>query len=246
MATGTTAQASSKAAELSTLVHEATAAAKAAAAAVTPRHLPPHHHATFLGIHLTGEINTGELLVALGTVLLAGVTWRLSRRTAASVDVARQTAEAERASVDAMHMPFVIAVPTPITDLAALHEAEFREVPLVDIPSVIHRKAKSTSYWVLGLRLWNLGVGPAIVKGLRLTDGDGTEYLDDTSPDQPCAAGQSYDPEIEISQWPDNSRAATLTIDYVDASGKPYVTESKAWINGDAVTCTTHRRLEPS
>jgi hypothetical protein len=246
VATGTTAQVGSKAAELSTFVHEAAAAAKAAAAQVTPLHVAPQHHATFLGIHLTGEINTGELLVALGTILLAGVTWRLSRRTAASVDVARQSAEAERASVDAMHMPFVIAVPTPIGDLATLHEAEFRDVPFADIPAAIHCKAKSTSYSVLRLRLWNIGVGPAIVKGLRLTDGDGTEYLDDTSPDEPCAAGQAYDPEIEISQWPDDDSPATLTIDYVDASGKPYLTESKAWIRNDAVTCTTHRRLEPS
>jgi hypothetical protein len=246
VATGATPQVGSKAAELSTLVHEATAAARAAAAAVTSMQVPARHHATFLGVHLTGEINTGELLVALGTVLLAGVTWRLSRRTAASVDVARQSAEAERASVDAMHMPFVIAVPTPAGDLATLHAAEFRDVPLADIPTQLHRKAKSTSYSVLRLRLWNIGVGPAIVKGLRLTDGHGTEYLDDSSPDQPCAAGQAYDPEIDIGQWPDDDSPATLTIDYVDASGKPYLTESKAWIRNDAVTCTTHQRLEPS
>jgi hypothetical protein len=186
-------------------------------------------------------VNAGELLVGLGTLALAGFTWRLASTTSASVAAARDSADAERASVDAMHMPFVIAVPTPADALIDKHAQEYADVKRADVPTQIHRVEDGS---VLRLRLWNIGVGPAIVTGLRLHY-QGDEFLDDSSPDVPIAANQPHDAEVDTMNWPIERHAATLTIDYIDATGKPYVTQSNAWIEGGLVACSTYQQWAP-
>jgi hypothetical protein len=80
-------------------------------------------------------VNAGELLVGIGTLALAGFTWRLAATTSASVAVARDSADAERASVDAMHLPDVIAVPSPVATLIEKHSDEYGDVRRADIPT---------------------------------------------------------------------------------------------------------------
>lgn len=52
-------------------------------------------------IRVTGTLDAGSLLVALATLALALITWRLARTTKESVGQATLSAEAARESVDA-------------------------------------------------------------------------------------------------------------------------------------------------
>ena len=45
-------------------------------------------------LHFTGDLPLGDLLVAVGTLLLAGFTWRLAQQTKADVALTRQSVEA--------------------------------------------------------------------------------------------------------------------------------------------------------
>ena len=45
-------------------------------------------------LHITGDVPLGDLLVAAGTLLLAGFTWQLARQTRVDVGLTRQSVEA--------------------------------------------------------------------------------------------------------------------------------------------------------
>jgi hypothetical protein len=110
---------------------------------------------------ITGSIDAGTLLVALATLVLAAVTWRLAHSTAESVRAAQSSAEAERLSIEAMAMPYVVIQPQERDkDILGL-EGGSAEAPILS----------------LHVRLLNIGSGPAIVSEVRLDSTQATTSL---------------------------------------------------------------------
>jgi hypothetical protein len=203
-----------------------------------------------LAVHLSGNINLGELIVGVGTLALAVITWRLARATGASVaeakvsakaakegvEAARDSAAAERASVEAMAMPYVIAVPREVG----------AEIQFAPRPS---QKGVGT----LELCLWNLGSGPSIITSVGLSR-QGEPLLSELPRWIPLAAGNQFPGvNIDVGSWPtapeNEPVAATLKIEYLHSNGRPYRTDSDVKIEGSVLTCLTFRRSpaeEPS
>jgi hypothetical protein len=172
-------------------------------------------------LHFTGDLPLGDLLVAVGTLLLAGFTWRLAQQTKADVALTRQ-------SVEAIDMPFVIATAIPTAGTIQFH------------------RAGSAVYTETGLqvRLWNLGQGPAIVTNASLKL-DGAEVMHPWPNSVPVGHGQAADPYLvaalqhdEKAPDPffDDEREGVFVIDYSHASGSTYQTVSRMRV-GRAARC---------
>ncbi len=196
------------------------------------------HCSLLLAVHLSGDIDLGELIVGVGTLALAGITWRLARTTGRSVEAARQSADAaresakaERDSVEAMAMPYIIAVP----------QAAYDEISRVD-------EDTDGAPWTLKLRLWNLGSGPGIVTNIRLACRS-EQQLVDLPRGIPLAPDGKFPADVGVGAWPAGSISGTLTIDYLHSHGRSYRTDSDVIIEENLLRCLTFRRSfaeEPS
>jgi len=100
--------------------------------------------------------------------------------------VAREGVEAERASVEAMAMPYVIATPIPPE---RLDPGFYPLGPWGEIHRV--QLSADDPRWTLKLCLWNLGSGPAIVGNVRLVC-DGKELLQALPRDIPNRSWRSF------------------------------------------------------
>ncbi len=243
--------------------------------------------AALLAVHLSGNINLGELIVGVGTLALAVITWRLARATGASVaaaevsakaaqdgaaatkesaeaardgveaarvsakaaqdgvaaaqesaDAARDSAEAERESVEAMAMPYVIAVPREVG-------AEINFVPGRTKKLVGTREVELVGTLMLGL--WNLGSGPGLVSEVRLICRRKPLLLDLTRWITLGAGNQFLDANMDATSWPtapknEKTVAATLRIEYLHSNGRSYRTDSDVEIEGNELRCLTFRR----
>src|SRR5450755_2351102 len=121
-------------------------------------HRPPGHHATFLGLHLTGDLTAGDLLVGLGTLMLALLTYL-------SVRVARSSLEAQDA-------PLLIGAHVPADSPVAqqLSVPPFQQQLSFEPPFAgLLPEGYSPSFL---MRLWNVGRGPAVVQDVRLKVGN--------------------------------------------------------------------------
>jgi hypothetical protein len=149
------------------------------------------------GIHMSGDLTLGDLIVGLGTLALAGFTYLLARKTGQEVGWTRRSVVASeenvrltRQSVEAQDRPFVVATP-PQEALPGREKAlgtELREQRPMRFQR--HESAQlapnwrgkqdtppdTPQHWFFHVRLWNVGKGPAIVTDLSFKD-SGREVL---------------------------------------------------------------------
>jgi hypothetical protein len=190
----------------------------------------------------------GSFAAALATVVLAVITRRIANKTNDVAEVTRdlaeetkrlalateQAAQAAQAAVEAVEEPFVIAVPTPLEVFDVLEE---------DHVDGIHRGLAQSVGPIVRLRLWNIGMGPAIVEQVSLSrpgEADCVGALPGGF--RPVGAGQVADMEIPSPRWPAVIGDGTLTIQYTHADGRSYETRSEASIGDPVVTCLTYAR----
>ena len=189
-------------------------------------------------ITLIHTLTFGELIVGVGTGLLALFTGYLGIET-------RKSARATQAAVETSEEPFVIATPTHGLEFMRLREHE-RPQSGVRPPFEIHRAFEDDGEdrYFVRLKLWNIGLGPAIVEQVHLRRGD-ADFVDGLDRFYPLGVGNSVDIEVRSSEWR-NSCAATLTIIYKHASGRTYETNSEVTIEErivhQVVTCLTYKR----
>lgn len=151
-------------------------------------------------IEIDWTITLGELLVGLGTLALAGVTWQL--------------AKSSDKSLEALDLPFLLAAPD--RNGAFGFSPVFEEGP-----------EPVDAEWIFSIELTNLGSGPAIFDGVELLDEKGEDQVkqdwevdflirpkDDA---QPVGIPLKGDP-------PAPSSHLTLRTFYRSASGNRYVT----------------------
>lgn len=156
-------------------------------------------------LDLTGNIDLGTLSVALATLVLAFLTWRLARATAASVRVAQSSVDAERLGLEVSAMPFVVVAPRTEGGKIAPRRAVDQSDPHLQIQ----------------LRLLNIGSGPAIVEEIRL---DSTQAWVQYVPNQiPLAAGATTDVSLNLKAWPE-TLGAQFRVRYRHSNGRGYVT----------------------
>lgn len=184
-----------------------------------------------IDIDVSGGIPLGELLVALATLALACVTVKLASSTKQSVQAAEE-------NMEAMAMPYVVAVPVPAHDIK--RDGYGADGP----PNGIHRfpPGGGSHRDKVRARLLNVGSGPAIVRGVRLHWED-EEFLGVLLGDLPIAAKGHIEVSLPIVKWtPAEGTPATLTIKYLHSSGRGYETKSDVLLAGDDLVCTTYLR----
>jgi hypothetical protein len=183
------------------------------------------------------QITIGDAIVGGGTLALAAVTAYLGVET-------RATAKAARESVETAEEPFVIPVATDDLEKMVLREHERRAyqerrgIP----PFAIHRSSENEdSGHFVRLRLWNTGMGPAVVCAVELL-GKGDPLA--ASYDQhPLPTGLVVDVEVPSARWePAEPGSAQMRIEYTHADGRTYATVSDAEIKDNIVTCLTYER----
>jgi hypothetical protein len=147
------------------------------------------------------KISLGDLIVGIGTLALAVVTWQL--------------AKSSNRSLEALDLPFLLA--TPDRDRAFDFAPVFEE-----------GEEPVGAEWMLSVELVNLGAGPAIMDGIDLADDqDGTELVKkDWEVDWLIKANQdAVTVGIPLKgEPPDQASLLTLHIYYRSASGVRYVT----------------------
>ncbi len=173
-----------------------------------------------LALEVSGEMDFGELIVGTGTLALAGITGWLARTT-------RQSVVAAQDSVEAMAMPYVIAVPRD------------------ERPTVKFAPCSNKPGGTLELCLSNLGSGPGVVIHVRLVC-HGKQLLEKLPRSVPIGAGDKFSgADVHPTSWPElekDALAATLEIEYLHSNGRRYLTESKVEIKGNELTCVTFQR----
>jgi hypothetical protein len=179
-------------------------------------------HLAQLPLEISGDMSAGELLVGIGTLLLALFTYRLARRTSDVAELTESGLALSRESIEALDRPFIIASPGEPHRLLGFSDKLGPEHP----------------GWRFVFRLWNLGKGPAIVENMPLIDSV-TEhnYLTVNETMERAVAMQPpvYD---GLSTLVDNSPPGagaelTLRITYRSASGARYVTISRVMVTED-------------
>lgn len=118
---------------------------------------PIVHHSTFLGLHVTPDMTAGDLVVGVGTVLLALLTYFAVR--------------VARASVVAQDAPLLIGAHVHgATEVAnSLGPANFKPPFAGLLPEGFGFAGSDGPAFVM--RLWNVGRGPAVVRDVRLRMG---------------------------------------------------------------------------
>jgi len=143
----------------------------------------------------------GEMIVAVGTLFLAVVTWQLAKSS-------------ER-SLEALDLPFLLATPN-------------REIAF-DLGTVVDDHGEAVdAEWVLYVELVNLGAGPAILDGVCLMD-DATNadlVKENWEVDWLIKAGAEVDGwKIPLRHDPpSHGGLLTLKVYYRSASGNRYQT----------------------
>lgn len=151
-------------------------------------------------IEIDCTLSLGDLLVGLGTLGLAGVTWQL--------------AKSSQKSLEALDLPFLLAIPDRdrALDLSPVFE---------DGPEPVDFE------WTLFVDLTNLGSGPAIFDGMSLLDEHGEELVKQDWEVDFLIRAEDEDQSVGIplkEEPPAKSSDLTLRIFYRSASGNRYAT----------------------
>jgi hypothetical protein len=183
-------------------------------------------------LEVSSEMSAGDLLVGVGTLLLAVFTAWLAFRTSRQVQLSRKSLTLNRESIEALDRPFVIATPNGHHNVMGFIE------PGPDHPGMR-----------FAYRLWNIGKGPAIVTNVRLTDDDARrEYLTPAEEVQrPVATAPAGRDELSVlaDEPPDTAETLHLRITYESANGRSYTTHSNVEIVENLFCICQDFRREP-
>jgi hypothetical protein len=175
-------------------------------------------------IHLSGDVTLGELIVGLGTLALAGFTYKLARKTGDEVDLSRIQLELNREAVEAADRPYVLPSPPPKQTGLMLADRGY-------------------GYW-LTLRLWNVGRGPAVVTDLQL-ELDREAMLDPLVDERAVASEGDADLRVQVPGLRGDIEEPVqgeMRVYYRQANGLRYMTVSSVEANGSWVFCSNFRR----
>jgi hypothetical protein len=158
-----------------------------------------------------------QLIVGAGTGALAFVTWKLARRTSEEVDISRQSLLLSRDGIEALDLPFLVAsfdLDYPSVGMSPVFEGDSEEP--VD------------AEWTIGMRIENIGRGPAILFG-AITVGDDAEMTptDKWGTELPLKAEETMELSVRTTVEPDPGRKLLLVLRYRSASGTAYVTRHR-------------------
>jgi hypothetical protein len=189
---------------------------------------------TCLAVTVVSRVSVGDLIVGGGTLLLAGFTALLARQTRDAVAVSERGLELNRAGVEALDRPFVIASPDQERSLLGFAE-----------PGGAHEG------WRFVYRLWNLGKGPAIVDDMSLVETTGgREFL---TADESMERAVAMNPPVfdglsrlEHGAPPGAGAEMSLRIWYRSSAGARYVSISRLQVTGDLSCICTDFRQEPA
>jgi hypothetical protein len=185
------------------------------------------------------SVTLGDSLVAGGTLALAGVTFWLAWQTRREVGLSVKGIEIAREGIDAQDMPFVIASQDP-NQSRALDAFDLRRLWWSTGPN---------GGWLLQVRLWNIGRGPAIARDIRLQAG-GDDFLGARAAEIGeivIEAGQVHDlilpVAIEESAFSSEDLRGAMRIYYSHIDGTEYMTTSLALIADRGVRVASFKRL---
>ena len=109
------------------------------------------------------SVSLGDALVAAGTLALAVVTFWLAWQTKREVGISTRSIDLAREGIEAQDMPFVIATANP---------EQSRELDTtVSMLRLWWGFDPDGGDYLLQIRLWNIGRGPAIARDVRLQIG---------------------------------------------------------------------------
>jgi hypothetical protein len=185
-------------------------------------------------IDVTRQMTAGDLLVGVGTLALAGLTYL-------SVRVARRSLEAADAPLvigshvpkDSQGLEDIIKQPAA----AALFKLPFAGL----LPPEIELKDRPGRLFVM--RLWNVGRGPAVLKDVRLTLGK-DDVLGTTLSDVVVTAGGVSDQSWAKVDLPatDGALIGSLRIIYEHPDGRLLHTEQEVELEDSRLYFRTIKR----
>lgn len=186
----------------------------------------PKQQATFLGLHVSNQLTAGDLVVGVGTLLLAVFAY-LSVRVA-------------RLSVEAQDAPLLISANVPASSPVAQRCAD----QCFDPPFA--GALPDNGELAFMLRLWNVGRGPAVVRDVRL-EIEGKEVLHPMSSHVIVnAAGGVHDAVWTSLAVPvdkrDTDLDGTLRIIYAHPNGGLLMTKSRIDMHERSLYVRTIRR----
>lgn len=194
------------------------------------------------GSHLASfndSITLGDALVAGGTLALAAVTFWLTWQTRREVGMSIRSIELSREGIEAQDMPFVIAVANP---------DQSRNLDTTVSYLRLWWGFSPDGDWLLQVRLWNLGRGPAIARDIRLQAG-GRDILDARTAEEGeivIGPNQVHDLMLPVADGDpplgDDLRGA-MRIYYGHIGGTEYMTTSLALVGDQGVRVSNFKRL---
>jgi len=184
-----------------------------------------HHHATFLGLHVSNQLTAGDLLVGIGTLLLAVFAFL-------SVRAAHVTVEAQDA-------PLVIGANVPASSsVAEACPGQKFDPPFAGVLA-------DGSQFAFVMQLWNVGRGPAVVQDVRLVI-EGAEVLRPFPSHVIVPVGDVHDGVWSTFELPETKRdsdlSGTLRIIYTHPNGKLLQTVSRVDLHKRGLSVRTIRR----
>jgi hypothetical protein len=190
------------------------------------------------------SVTLGDALVAAGTLALAVVTFWLAWQTRREIGVSMKSIDLAREGIDSQDMPFVIAVPNP---------NQSHDLDTTVNGSRLWWGLDPDGKWVLRVRLWNIGKGPAIVRDVRLRFVM-REFLDARTADVGeivIGPGQAHDFTLPVEDGkptlPPAGKDVTcvMRIYYSHIGGAEYMTASSALVGSEGVRPSNFTR-QPS
>lgn len=117
-------------------------------------------------VNWNSEVGLGELIVGVATLLLAGTTVWLARRTSADVKLSGKSVDLAREAIDEQSKPFLVAsLDEPTFDMSPVFERGDQSNPIDFV-------------WLLYVDLENHGRGPAILDGVELLEVEGKNLVE--------------------------------------------------------------------
>jgi hypothetical protein len=185
------------------------------------------------------SVTLGDALVAGGTLALAGVTFWLAWQTRREVRASMTSIELAREGIEAQDMPFVIAAANP---------DQARDLDTTVSYLRMWWRFSPDGDYVLQLRLWNIGRGPAIARDVRLQAGGRDVLRPRTAEEGEIVIGpnQVHDLTLAVDGGEpplgDDLRGA-MRIYYGHIGGTEYMTNSLALIGDQGVRASNFKRL---
>lgn len=194
------------------------------------------------GSHLASfddSVTLGDALVAAGTLALAGVTFWLAWQTRREVRMSMTSIKLAREGIEAQDMPFVIAAANP---------DQTRDFDTTISYLRMWWGFSPDGDYLLQLRLWNIGRGPAIARDVRL-EADGHDILHTRTAEEGeivIGPNQVHDLTLAVNggepPFGDDLRGA-MRIYYSHIGGTEYMTNSLALVGGQGVRASNFKRL---